>query len=234
MARRDRFAAVVVMAAEPAVQASSLYRFYRAGNEETLALQGVSVTARHGEFIVVAGPSGSGKSTLLACLAGMDDPDGGCVRIAGRRISHQPPPVQARIRACQVGMLFQGANLLQHLTLAQNIALVRGLVHRRNRVNTANVLGELGLAHLAAAYPSQLSGGELARAGLSVALANAPTVLLADEPTGELDSITESAVLDLLTDAAGSGTAIVVASHSAAVAGAATRVITLEDGRVRP
>ncbi|ORC22525.1 ATP-binding cassette domain-containing protein [Rhodococcus qingshengii JCM 15477] len=222
------------MAAEPAMQASSLYRFYRAGDEETLALQGVSVTASRGEFIVVAGPSGSGKSTLLACLAGMDDPDGGSVRIAGQRISNQPAPVQARIRARHVGMLFQDANLLEHLTLTQNIALVRGLVRRRDRVNTVNLLVELGLADRAAAYPSQLSGGELARAALSVALANAPTVLLADEPTGELDSVTESAVLDLLTVAAGGGTAIVVASHSAAVAAAATRVITLEDGRVRP
>ncbi|NRI69155.1 ATP-binding cassette domain-containing protein [Rhodococcus sp. MS16] len=222
------------MAAEPAVQASSLYRFYRAGDEETYALQGVSVTALRGEFIVVAGPSGSGKSTLLACLAGMDEPDGGNVRIAGQRISHQPAPVQARIRARHVGMLFQSANLLEHLTLAENIALVRGLVRRPDRVDTVSMLVELGLADHARAYPSQLSGGELARAALAVALANAPTVLLADEPTGELDSVTESAVLDLLAGVAGSGTAIVAASHSVAVAAAATRVITLDNGRVIP
>lgn len=221
------------MATEPAIRASSLYRFYRAGDEETLALQGISLTARRGEFIVVAGPSGSGKSTLLACLAGMDDPDGGSVHIDGQRISHQREPARARIRARHVGMLFQDANLLEHLTVAQNIALVRGLVRRRDRAKTVNLSGGLGLTHRAAAYPSQLSGGKLARAGLAVALANAPTVLLADEPTGELDTGTESAVLDLLAAAAGSGTAIVVASHSAAVAAVATRVIILDDGRLR-
>jgi putative ABC transport system ATP-binding protein len=102
----------------PALEARSLYRFYRAGDEETLALQGVSLTVHGGEFVAVTGPSGSGKSTVLACLAGMDDPDGGSVRIAGQRISHRPEPKRARIRARHIGMLFQNANLLEHLTVA--------------------------------------------------------------------------------------------------------------------
>ncbi|BAH55685.1 MULTISPECIES: ABC transporter ATP-binding protein [Rhodococcus] len=217
----------------PALRARTLYRFYRAGEEETLALQGVSLTVGRGEFVAVVGPSGSGKSTLLACLAGMDDPDGGSVHIDGRRISHQPEPVRARIRARHVGMLFQNANLLEHLTVAENLTLVRGLARRRTRTSGAALLDSLAVGHRAPAYPSQLSGGELARAGLAIALANEPTVLIADEPTGELDSVTESGVLDLLAAAAEGGTAIVVASHSPAVAVAAARVITLEDGRVR-
>ena len=219
-------------ATPPALEARSLYRFYRAGDEETLALQGVSLRLEAGEFVAVAGPSGSGKSTLLACLAGMDNPDGGSVRIAGQRISHRPEPERARIRARHIGMLFQNANLLDHLTVAQNLSLVRSLAGRAHRSDRRDLLSLLGLSERAAAYPGQLSGGELARAGLAIALANHPAALLADEPTGELDSVTESRVLDLLSVAAAGGTAILVASHSPAVAAAAARVIRLDDGRV--
>ena len=218
---------------EPVLQARSLYRFYRAGDEETLALQGVSLTLRPGEFVAVTGPSGSGKSTLLACLAGMDDPDGGSVHVAGQRISHRREPERARIRARHIGMLFQQDNLLDHLTVRNNLALVRSLAGRRGRADRPDVLDLLGLSDRADAYPGQLSGGELARAGLAIALANAPTLVLADEPTGELDSATETRVLELLSEAAARGTTVLVASHSPAVAAAATRVLRLTDGRIR-
>lgn len=218
-------------ASEPALEARSLYRFYRAGDEETLALQGVSLRVAAGEFVAVTGPSGSGKSTLLSCLAGMDNPDGGSVRIAGQRISHRPEPERARIRARHIGMLFQSANLIEHLTVAQNLTLVQS-VAGRVRKERSDVLTLLGLDDRWAAYPSQLSGGELARAGLAIALANDPAVLLADEPTGEVDTVTESRVLDLLVAAAHRGTAILIASHSPAVAAAATRAIRLDDGRL--
>jgi putative ABC transport system ATP-binding protein len=217
---------------EPVLQARSLYRFYRAGDEETLALQGVSLTLRLGEFVAVTGPSGSGKSTLLACLAGMDDPDGGSVHVAGQRISHRREPERAHIRARHVGMLFQQDNLLDHLTVRNNLALVRSLAGRRGRADRPDMLGLLGMSDRADAYPGQLSGGELARAGLAVALANAPALVLADEPTGELDSATETRVLELLSEAAARGTAVLVASHSPAVAAAATRVLRLTDGRI--
>ncbi|MDT7732502.1 MAG: putative transport system ATP-binding protein [Mycobacterium sp.] len=222
---------MAVTAVPAVIEARSLYRFYRAGDEETLALQGVSLTVQSGEFVTVAGPSGSGKSTLLACLAGMDNPDGGSVRIAGERISHRPEPEQARIRGCHIGMLFQDSNLFDHLTVAENVAIVRALLGRTH-IESFDVLGQLDLSDRASAYPGQLSGGELARAGLAVALANAPTALLADEPTGELDTVTEALVLGLLSEAAARGTAIVVASHSPAIAAAAARVVRLDDGRV--
>jgi putative ABC transport system ATP-binding protein len=189
------------------------------------------LTLERGEFVAVTGPSGSGKSTLLACLAGMDDPDGGSVRINGQRITHRREQERARMRANNIGVLFQNSNLLEHLTLAQNLSLVRALGAHRGG-DRADLLSELGLADRASAYPSQLSGGELARAGLAIALANAPAVLLADEPTGELDSATEAQVLKLLIATAASGTGIVVASHSLAVADAAARVVRLDDGRV--
>lgn len=217
---------------EPVLQARSLYRFYRAGDEETLALQGVSLALRPGEFVAVTGPSGSGKSTLLACLAGMDNPDGGSVHVAGQRISHRREPERAHIRARHIGVLFQQDNLLDHLTVRNNLALVRSLAGRRGRADRPDMLGLLGLSDRAAAYPSQLSGGELVRAGLAIALANAPALLLADEPTGELDSVTETRVLELLSEAAARGTAVLVASHSPAVAAAATRVLRLTDGRI--
>ena len=217
---------------EPVLQARSLCRFYLAGDEETLALQGVSLTLRPGEFVAVTGPSGSGKSTLLACLAGMDDPDGGSVHVAGQRISHRREPERAHIRDRHIGMLFQQVNLRDHLTVRNNLALVRSLAGRRGRADRPDMLGLLGLSDRAAAYPSQLSGGELARAGLAIALANAPALVLADEPTGELDSATETRVLELLSAAAARGTAVLVASHSPAVAAAATRVIRLTDGRI--
>ena len=215
-----------------ALDAHSLYRFFRAGEEETLALQGVSLRMMTGELIAVVGPSGSGKSTLLACLAGIDEPDGGTVRVAGKRLSHQPEAVRARLRAQHIGLLFQSANLLQHLTVTQNVRLAQSLTTPAQRPTIDAFLGTLGLRARAGAYPSQLSGGELARAGLAVALANDPAVLLADEPTGELDLATEAGVLDLLRERAGSGVAILVASHSPAVAASADRVVTMSDGRI--
>jgi putative ABC transport system ATP-binding protein len=220
----------------PAVAARSLYRFYRAGDEETLALQGVSLTVAAGELVAVTGPSGSGKSTLLACLAGMDDPDGGAVHIAGRRISHQPERARTRLRAPLVGCLFQQDNLIAHLTVSQNIALAQRFAGRDRtaRDRRRALLTDLGLDHRSRALPAELSGGEVARAGLAVALANRPAVLLADEPTGELDGTTEARVLALLEDVTKDGTAVVVASHSPAVAAVARRVLRLDDGKERP
>ncbi len=218
-------------ATAPAVEARSLYRFFRAGEEETLALRGVSLTVAAGEFVVVVGPSGSGKSTLLSCLAGLDEPDGGTVLVEGARMSHQPEPVRAGIRARRIGFLAQSVNLFGHLTVAGNVAFVRALAPNRGHLGDGP-LEWVGLAGRARAYPAELSGGESARAGLAVALANDPAVVLADEPTGELDRTTEAGVLDLLVVAARGGTAVVVASHSAAVAAVADRVVRLENGRV--
>jgi putative ABC transport system ATP-binding protein len=215
-----------------ALDASSLYRFFHAGEEETLALQGVSLTVGRGELVAVVGPSGSGKSTLLACLAGLDEPDGGCVLIEGERLSRRPEPERAALRARRVGVLFQSGNLLDHLTVAENVVLAQRVAGRPNPGRAAGLLEALGLARRAHARPAELSGGETARAGLAVALANDPAVVLADEPTGELDSASEARVLDLLWAHAAAGGAVVVATHSPAVAAAASRTLHLQDGRV--
>ena len=215
--------------------ADRLYRFYHAGDAETLALQGVSLDIGGGEMVAVTGPSGSGKSTLLACLAGIDEPTGGMVRVAGRRLSRRPERERAALRAAHIGMLAQSANLVEHLGVHANVALAQRLAASASAgapPPVAELLDRVGLAQRARARPSQLSGGELARAGLAVALANAPDVLLADEPTGELDGVTARRVLGLLRELADGGAAVVVVTHNPLVAAASDRTIELADGRV--
>jgi putative ABC transport system ATP-binding protein len=218
--------------AGPGLRARQLYRFFRAGEEETLALRGVSLTVARGERVVVAGPSGSGKSTLLNCLAGLDEPDGGSVYVADRRISHRTEAERAALRVRHIGMLLQHGNLIDHLTVGQNIRFVQRIARQPDRPDVAGLLDAVGLSARATAYPGELSGGEAARAGLAVALANDPALLIADEPTGELDAAAEQRLLGLLTARAAAGTAVVIASHSRAVWRAADRVVRLRDGQV--
>jgi putative ABC transport system ATP-binding protein len=215
-----------------ALQAESLYRFFHAGDDETLALQGVSLAVDRGEVVAVTGPSGSGKSTLLSCLAGLDEPDGGMVRIDGRRLSRRPEEERARLRAQAIGVLYQQDNLVGHLSVEQNVALAQRLGGTADAPRRAEVLERCGITARAHARPSQLSGGELARAGLAVALANDPAIVLADEPTGELDTATAARILDLLHERAAAGAAVLVVTHSTGVADAAAREIRLRDGRV--
>jgi putative ABC transport system ATP-binding protein len=219
--------------ADPVLRADRLYRFYRAGDEETLALQGVSFQVERGESVAVVGPSGSGKSTLMACLAGLDEPDGGSVVIAGHRLSHRPERARARLRAGHIGVLTQHTNLIPHLDIRANIVLAQAAGPRnRHRPDPGNLLRDAGLSARGKAMPRQLSGGELARAGLAVALANSPSVILADEPTGELDGDTERQVLDLLKARATAGAALVLVTHSPALTRHADRVLELHDGRL--
>lgn len=215
-----------------AIEARDLYRFFHAADEETLALRGVSMTVDPGELVAVTGPSGSGKSTLLACLAGLDEPDGGMVLINGQIMTRRTEPERAAMRASGIGMLFQTANLIEHLTVAQNVTLAQQMAGRPDAARRNEVLAELGLTERAQASPSQLSGGEAARAGLAVALANDPAVVLADEPTGEVDKAIEHRILTLLHARVDAGAAVVVVTHSDAVAAGADRTIALEDGRI--
>jgi putative ABC transport system ATP-binding protein len=217
---------------EGGLEAELLYRFFRTGDEEVLALKGISLHVASGEFVAVVGPSGAGKSTLLACLSGSDEPSGGQVKIAGVRISHRPEAERSRMRARTIGLLHQQGNLFAHLTVEANITAAQRLAGPGPHQSPRALLESVGLGDHRRALPGQLSGGELARAGLAVALANDPAVLLADEPTGELDTIAEMLVLELMADAAARGTAILVASHSPQVAAAADRVVRLIDGKV--
>ena len=224
---------VVAAVGAPVLQARNLYRFFHQGDDETLALQGVCLELAGGEMVAVIGPSGSGKSTLLACLAGLDEPDGGHVVVAGQRMSRRPEPARARLRSRWIGIVLQSGNLLDHLTVSQNVDLARALDEddRSDRPVT-ELLAEVGLEQRASAWPTTLSGGEAARAGVAVALANDPSVILADEPTGEVDRANETVVLSLLRRNADAGAGVLVVTHSDRVASAADRVIRLADGRI--
>jgi putative ABC transport system ATP-binding protein len=218
---------------EARLEAHNLYRFYHAEEEETLALRGVSLSLRPGETVAVTGPSGSGKSTLLNCLAGLDEPDGGWVAVVGKRMTRRPEGERAALRARYIGVLLQSGNLLDHLTVADNLMVAISLAPGgRQRVSVDAALGAVGLAERAHALPAQLSGGELARAGLALALMNDPPVLLADEPTGEVDAVNEARLLDLLAKRAHEGGANLIVTHSPAVASVADRVLHLVDGRL--
>ena len=216
------------------LEARDLYRFFHAGDDETLALRGVSLAVDTGELLAVTGPSGSGKSTLLACLAGLDEPDGGSVRLAGHVMTRRPEPERAALRARFVGVLYQTNNLLDELTVFENVTVVQRLAGSQHGEVARSLLQELGLAHSSGQLPRTLSGGESARAGLAVALANDPSVILADEPTGELDSQTARHVIDLLRRRCDRGAGVVLVTHDPKVAAIADREIRLHDGRIDP
>jgi putative ABC transport system ATP-binding protein len=214
------------------LEAIDIYRFYHTGDEETLALRGVSIQVNKGETVAIMGPSGSGKSTLMACLSGLDVPDGGHVELMGKRISRLPEADRSAIRAAEMGILLQSGNLFSHLTVEENIRLQMRLTRKNDSQRLLQLLKQVGLSHRSSAYPSQLSGGEAARAGLAVALAVAPPILLADEPTGEVDGETEQHLLQLLDDLRTQGSAILVVTHSEELSKHANRIVRLTDGRV--
>lgn len=214
------------------LEARGLHRFFRRGGEEIAALRDVSITMAPGELVAVVGPSGSGKSTLLNLLAGLDDPDGGSVRVAGRQLSHESPSSQARLRGGFIGVLTQTSGLVEHLDVLNNLRLAASF---RTTVPSTDeltvLLASVQLADRAHARPSTLSGGETARANLAVALAGRPRLLLADEPTAEVSTGEEAALLALLRALQPSDGATLLVTHSPAVAKAADRVLHLVDGR---
>ncbi|PDT21237.1 ABC transporter ATP-binding protein [Rhizobium hidalgonense] len=215
-----------------ALEATELYRFFHAGDDEVVALRGVALTLDAGEFTALRGPSGSGKSTLLACLAGIDEPDGGVVSVLGERVTRRPEPERARLRARHFGMLMQSDNLFEHLTVRSNIRLQMEISGRGRPDEIDGLVDGLGLDGLADALPSHLSGGEAARAGLAVALAAKPAILLCDEPTAEVDAATEQLVIDRLLENCRSGGAVLIVTHSPALAARADRIVDIRDGGI--
>lgn len=215
-----------------ALEAHELYRFFHIGDDETAALRGISLHVAAGEIVAVVGPSGSGKSTLLSCVTGLDEPDGGHVEVAGRRLSRRPEAERARMRAASFGILPQSGNLFAHLTIEQNLRLQMLLAGKPNGKRIGVLLDSVDLVHRARAFPTELSGGEAARAGLAVALAADPPILVADEPTAEVDSDTESRLIGHFEARRQAGLATLLATHSKALAYRADRIIRLKDGRI--
>jgi putative ABC transport system ATP-binding protein len=216
------------------LEAIELYRFYHSGDDETFALRGVSLQLEAGKIIALMGPSGSGKSTLLSCLAGLDEPDGGHVEVMGLHLSRRPEAVRSALRAQHIGIMMQSGNLFEHLSIEENMHLQMSLARKKDDRAIGRLLDLMGLGHRRLSRPSQLSGGETARASLAVALSADPQVLLADEPTAEVDAETEHNILKLLRERCDAGVAILVATHSQALAADADSVLTIRDGRLNP
>jgi putative ABC transport system ATP-binding protein len=200
------------------------------------ALERVSLAVSAGEAVAVMGPSGSGKSTLLNLMAGLDRPSAGTVTVSGQRVDRMSEGALARFRRAQVGIIFQFFNLLDDLTVADNVLLpaqLAGVGRRQARARAGTLLAGLGLAALADAYPGRLSGGQRQRVAIARALVNTPAVLLADEPTGALDSAAGRDIGELLAGLNASGQTLVLVTHNPDLAAAyAGRVIELTDGRV--
>ncbi len=218
----------------PVLDVANLFRFFRRDRMEIPALQGASIEVGRGETVALVGPSGSGKSTLLNCAAGLDEPGGGSVTIAGAAVSHRPEVERAAIRTRAVGIVMQSGNLFGHLDLADNVRLQARLAGRSDGPWVEALLESVGLKYRATALPGTLSGGELARGALAVALAADPPLLIADEPTAEVDEATERDILDVIERRRMQGGAALIATHSIALARRATRVLAMRAGRVEP
>ncbi|MER5685874.1 ABC transporter ATP-binding protein [Streptomyces sp. NPDC002205] len=217
----------------PLIELCDVNRSY---DEGPPALQEVSLTVASGEALAILGPSGSGKSTLLNLIAGLDRPSTGTVTVAGVRVDELGETGSARYRRTSVGMVFQFFNLLDDLTVADNVVLpaqLAGMSRGEAARRAAELLQALGIDRLARAYPGRLSGGERQRVAVARALMNRPALLLADEPTGALDTKAGEDVRELLNDLHADGQTIVLVTHDVALARAcATRTIQLVDGRI--
>jgi putative ABC transport system ATP-binding protein len=200
------------------------------------AVDAVSLQVAAGEAVAVMGPSGSGKSTLLNLIAGLDRPTAGTVTVAGQRVDRMSEAGLARFRRAEVGMIFQFFNLLDDLTVADNVLLpaqLAGLSRRRARQRAGELLASLRIEKLADAYPGRLSGGQRQRVAIARALVNSPAVLLADEPTGALDTATGQEIGGLLAGLNASGQTLLLVTHNPGLATAyARRVIELADGHI--
>lgn len=218
------------------LEARDLRRRYRRGDTEVTALDGVGLTLEAGAFVAVVGPSGCGKSTLLHLCGAMDRPTAGEVRLEGRSLAALDEDELTRLRRERVGFVFQFFNLLPTLTVAENIGLPLLLAGRGPSASLARA-GEwaerVGISHRLDHAPAQLSGGEAQRAAIARAVVHEPALLVADEPTGNLDSGNGRRILDLLQDVnRRSGAALLLATHDAAVAAAADRTVAMRDGRI--
>ncbi|WP_433675409.1 ABC transporter ATP-binding protein [Microbacterium gorillae] len=220
----------------PVVVAQNLVKSYapaRRGGTETVVLSGIDMTVGPGEFVAIVGPSGSGKSTLLSCLAGLEPPTGGHVLLLGEDPAKLSRGRLARLRRSGVGFVFQSFNLIPSLSARENVALPARLSGRRVRLaDVTAALAAVGLENRGSHRPGELSGGQQQRVAIARVLAARPRVVFADEPTGALDGAAGTAVLGLLTEAARTGSAVVLVTHDLDAAARADRVIVLRDGAV--
>ena len=220
----------------PLVEIKDLTKVYRTRGATFQALRGVSVTVAAGEFVAVMGPSGSGKSTLLHLIGGLDTPTSGLVKVAGQVLNDMDETALARFRRAHIGFVFQFFNLIDNLTVQANVELPALLAGGRDRKQVrryaCELLDRLGVLDQARKHPWELSGGQQQRVAIARALINRPALLLADEPTGNLDSASGQDVLGILAECHAQGQAILMVTHDARAAACAQRVLFLHDGRV--
>ena len=203
------------------------------GSPPVIALRSVTLAIAEGEFAALVGPSGSGKSTLLAIAGTLERPTSGRVRIAGTAVGHLPERELAAVRAYRIGFVFQQFFLMPTMSALDNVAsglLYRGMSAAQRRRAAADALARVGLAHRAEHRPGELSGGEKQRTAIARALVGKPSVILADKPTGSLDTTAGQGILALLTDLNAGGATILVATHNPEIAGAVPRTVRLRDG----
>jgi putative ABC transport system ATP-binding protein len=218
------------------LSARELHKDYPMNGAAVHALRGVSLEVRAGEYIAIAGPSGSGKSTLLQLIGGIDTPSSGSVDLLGTRLDALSDRELTRLRLTRLGFVFQRFHLLPVLTACENVELPMaeaGVGRRQRRERASELLAYVGLGQRAGHRATQLSGGEMQRVAIARALANQPALLLADEPTGELDAATGTEILSLFRRLNQDGTTLVVVTHDERLAAEADRVIHMLDGRIR-
>jgi putative ABC transport system ATP-binding protein len=220
-----------------ALTVTGLRKTFEAENAPVRALRGVDLSVERGEFIAVMGPSGCGKSTLLNLVAGLDVPDEGEITVADEPVTGRTEDDLARMRRKHMGIVFQFFNLLEGMTVLENVVLPSVIAGRRRKMaetRARDLLDLLGIGDKASAVPGVLSGGQRQRLAIARALANSPTLLLADEPTGALDSAGGAEIIELLRRLHASGQTIILVTHDPAVADAAGRIVRMRDGRIVP
>jgi putative ABC transport system ATP-binding protein len=220
-----------------ALLATGVRKTFEADNAPVRALRGVDLEVPDGQFVAIMGPSGCGKSTLLNLVAGLDVADEGVILVAGEAVTGRSEDDLARLRRHHIGIVFQFFNLLEGMTVLENVALPAVIAGRKQRSaesRARDLLDLLGIADKATAVPGSLSGGQRQRLAIARALANDPTLLLADEPTGALDSDGGQEIIELLSRLHTGGQTIIMVTHNAEIAGVAERVVRMRDGRVAP
>ena len=217
---------------EPVLSAAGLTKSYQRGRETVRALDAVSFEILRGEFVAITGPSGAGKTTLLNLIGCMDSPTSGTLRIGRREVHNLRERERTMLRREEIGFVFQHFGLMPTLSVAENVALPSLFARRNGSERIDELLERVGLAHRRTHRPHELSGGEMQRVAIARALVNQPQLLLADEPTGNLDSATGDSIIALFQQLNRDGLTIVVVTHNATMAAAAGRRIALADGRI--
>ena len=217
------------------IEIENLYKVFRTEEVETVALNGVSMSVADGEVVAVMGPSGCGKSTLLNILGLLDNPTDGRYRLAGEEVGSLRERQRTRIRRGRIGFVFQSFNLIDELNVEENVELplrYLGVPARERRQRVTEMLRRMGISHRAQHYPQQLSGGQQQRVAIARAVIGRPQLILADEPTGNLDSRNGIEVMELLSELNREGTTIVMVTHSQRDAAYAQRTVNLFDGQI--